>query len=174
MTDLSEGSFIEIIEINKDRIYRICRAYSLPPLEPQDLFQEVVCEIWSSLTSFKGNSDIRTWVYRITLNVCYRANQVHKRKNQQTIQLDGIQIEPSATESDDETGKKYTTLRHCISQLKDLDRSIVMLHLDELPYKEIAEITGITENHVAVKIKRIKVKLLECIVSKQDRQQGER
>jgi len=65
--------FEEILERNKHKIYRICNIYAVPPLEAQDLFQEVVYQIWKSLDSFKSNSSIDTWVYKISINVCLRS-----------------------------------------------------------------------------------------------------
>jgi len=171
MTEIDEKEFLTIIEANKDRIYRICRAYCVPPVDAQDLFQEVIVEIWQSLANFKGRSNIKTWIYRITLNVCFRSNKTQKRDNQHIVRLDSIEIAVRDSQSSDE--HQYTMLRQCISVLKELERSIIMLHLDELSYREIAAITGITENHVAVKIKRIKVKLLDCIVSSQANSSGE-
>jgi RNA polymerase sigma-70 factor (ECF subfamily) len=66
-------------------------------------------------------------------------------------------------ESSDVVSERYETLRHCISKLKATDKSIVLLYLEDFPYSQIAEVTGLTENHVAVKMKRIKKKILECI-----------
>jgi len=92
MTEVEEKEFLTLIEENKDRIYRICHAYCIAPMDAQDLFQEVVVQIWQSLGSFKGNSHVKTWIYRITLNVCYRSNKTQKRNNQNIVPLDGIEI----------------------------------------------------------------------------------
>ena len=68
-------TFEQLLENNKAKIYRICKIYAVSPLEPQDLFQEVIFAIWKSLPTFKGNSSIDTWIYRITLNICLRSKQ---------------------------------------------------------------------------------------------------
>ena len=167
MSNLMEEQFIRIIEANKVKINRLCRIYALSPWEPKDLFQEVICEIWKSYPSFKGNSEVGTWIYRITLNVCYRAHQKESKKARNTIQLDSIKFEPVAEAFKPGEEQRYLALRHCINKLKEIDRSVVALHLDELPYKHIAEITGLTENHVAVKIKRVRALLLKCLLSRQ-------
>ncbi len=166
MIEKEEEKFIQIIQVHKAKIARICKAYAIQPLDPQDLFQEVVCEIWKSLASFKGKSELGTWVYRVALNVCYRAHHKNKIKNQQTIHLEGVKFEISSPqESPNEM--KYQILRECITKLEEVDRSIIMLYLEELPYKDIADIVGLSANNIAVRVKRIKPKLLECIVSKQ-------
>ncbi|MCW8880051.1 MAG: sigma-70 family RNA polymerase sigma factor [Kangiellaceae bacterium] len=171
MSQQSEAKFIQIIQDNKDKIYRICKAHAVLPLEPQDLLQEVICEVWRSIASFNGRSEISTWVYRIALNVCYRLNRKQKRNNLNAIQLESVKIETVQNESkfcgDEDAAKKdYRLLLECISALDDLDRSIMMLHLEELSYRDISEIVGISENHVAVKVKRAKSKLLKCFNSK--------
>lgn len=165
MVEVEEQKFIETIQTHKAKIARICRAYAIPPLEPQDLFQDVICEIWKSLASFDGRSELGTWIYRVALNVCYRAHHKNKAKNLQTIQLEGIKFEVSSPQGcfDD---KKYQILHQCITQLEDVDRSIIMLYLEALPYKDIAEIIGLSSNNIAVRVKRIKHKLFKCILSK--------
>ena len=70
---MQQSNFEHLLETNKETIYRICRIYAVSPIEPQDLFQEVVYQIWRSLGSFKGKSSINTWIYRIALNVCMRS-----------------------------------------------------------------------------------------------------
>jgi len=166
MKNQADQAFIQILEDNKERIYRICRIYAVSPLQPQDLFQEVVFEIWKSFSTFEGKSNISTWIYRIALNVCYRSKLRLKKRNDKTVRLDAIQFVPAETGPDEDQEEKYAALRECISSLNEAERSLVVLYLDELPYKDIAAITGLTENHVAVKMKRIKKRLFDCITHK--------
>ncbi len=158
--------FEQLLEKNKEKIYRICRIYAVSPLEPQDLFQEVVFAIWKSIPSFKGNSNIDTWVYRITLNVCLRFKQKSAKKDFKTVKLEAIQFIPVEISSDSDQQEKYKKLASCISKLNSENTSIIVLYLEGLKYKEIAKITGLTENHIAVKMKRIKKILLNCITNK--------
>ncbi len=158
--------FNQILEDNKARIYRICRIYAVSPIEPQDLFQEVVFHIWKSYSTFKGKSNISTWVYKIALNVCNRSKMQFERYNSKTTRLESIQFVHSETTPDKGEQLKYKALRDCISLLKESEKSIVVLYLDDLPYKKIAVITDLTENHIAVKMKRIKKLLLKCITPK--------
>lgn len=156
----------KILEENKHSIYRICRIYAVSPIEPQDLFQEVVIQIWKSLRSFKENSSMNTWVYKIALNVCTRKNQQLKKGSNKTVSLKSIEFKLSEPTTNTNQQEKYKALYNCISCLEDGDQKIIVLYLEELDYKKIAEITNLTENHIAVKMKRIRKKLLNCITPK--------
>lgn len=166
MQNAKEQTFEQILEDNKHKIYRICRIYAVFPIEPQDLFQEVVYQIWKSFSTFKRKSNISTWIYKIALNVCYRSKMKLEKNNGKTVRLESIQFVPVEITPDKSQQKKYKALHDCISSLNENDQSIVVLYLEELPYKEIAVITGLTENHIAVKMKRIRKLLLDCITHK--------
>ena len=166
MQNQLEQSFIQIIEENKDRIYRICKIYAVTPIEPQDLFQEVVIQVWKSLSTFKGKSSISTWIYKVALNVCYSSKMKLEKSNNNTVRLESIQFVPSENTLDKSQQEKFQALQACISSLNKIDKSIVILYLEVLPYKEISAITGLTENHIAVKMKRIRKTLLKCITHK--------
>jgi RNA polymerase sigma-70 factor (ECF subfamily) len=159
-------NFEQVLDNNKDKIYRICRIYAATPIEPEDLFQEVVFHIWKAFPSFESRSGMNTWVYRITLNVCMRYKNKLENRNGKTIRLDSIRFEPRASNSENIQEGRYKALYDCIHTLSEVDQSIVILSLDELSYKEIAKITGLTENHIAVKMKRMRKALLNCITSK--------
>ena len=159
-----EKHFLDTIENNKHSILRICNVYASKYSEPNDLFQDVVYNIWKSYTSFENTSNINTWVYRITLNVCMRAKLKISKKTDNHFAVDSIQFNQiPSEESNNSNNERHDALRHCISNLKATDKSIVLLYLEDIAYTQIAEITGLTENHIAVKMKRIKKKLLECL-----------
>ena len=160
-----ETTFESILEANKAVIYRICRIYAVGPIEPQDLFQEVVFQLWKAFDSFEGRASVKTWVYRVALNVCMRSKLKAKRMDQDMVRLDAIQFEVAEPVSEDQAAK-FEALRKCIALLKEVDRTLVILYLEDQPYKTIASVMGLTENHVAVKMKRIRKLLLDCITSK--------
>jgi RNA polymerase sigma factor (sigma-70 family) len=166
MQNKAELTFIQILEDNKEKIYRICRIYAVSPIEPQDLFQEVVYQIWKSFYTFEGKSSISTWIYKIALNVCFRLKMKLEKNNSKMVRLESMQFEPAENPPDKNQQEKYKALHDCISSLIESDQSIVILYLEELPYKEIAAITGLTENHIAVKMKRIRKMLFDCIAYK--------
>ncbi|WP_034057194.1 RNA polymerase sigma factor [Lacinutrix jangbogonensis] len=162
----SQNTFDQLLKENKHKIYRICRIYAATPIEPQDLFQEVIFQIWKSLPNFKGNSSINTWVYRITLNVCLRTKTNLDKSNNKTTRLDAIHFTPVTETVEPLELEKFKYLKECIATLNESDTSIIVMYLDELSYKEMAEIIGLSENHIAVKMKRIRKKLFECITPK--------
>jgi RNA polymerase sigma-70 factor (ECF subfamily) len=155
-----------ILERIRHKIYRICNIYAIPPIEPQDLFQEVVYQIWKSLDKFESKSSINTCVYKITINVCLRSKMKFNKRNSKTDRFESIHFTAVEKEIDTYEQEKFNYLKECISALNETDTSLVVLYLDDLSNKEIAVITGLTENHIAVKMKRIRKKLFECITSK--------
>jgi len=156
--------FLAVVEQNQHKLLRICAVYAKDTEESKDLFQEVLIQIWKSLPSFKAQSTLETWMFRIALNVCLRFRSNHIKKKDRFIFVDhqfmaDIEHEPAV----DERREQIRVLKGCIKQLNEADKAVITLYLEELPYKEISNVTGLTENTVAVKIKRIKKKLLNCI-----------
>lgn len=165
-TKTKEGYFKEVLQENKQKIFRICTIYATSPVEPEDLFQEVVLQIWKSLENFKGNASIHTWIYKITLNVCMRSKMKLVKQIEKTQRLEAIRFTPINETVDEHQQEKIRFLKECISMLNPKDSSLMVLYLDDLSYKEMAKITGFTENNVAVKMKRIRTKLFNCITQK--------
>lgn len=163
---MEDQDFIDIIEENKHKIYRICKLYAFHPLKPSDLFQEIIYQVWKSLPNFKGQSAMSSWIYRIALNVSYRSNLQNKKLNSSMVKLDTVVIENLNLTDSSDSQMQYNALQACIRQLNKADQSILVLYLEELPYLEIANIIGITENYVAVKMKRIREMLFKCITPK--------
>jgi RNA polymerase sigma factor (sigma-70 family) len=159
-----EGSFETIIDLNKGKIYRICKVYAQRPIEPEDLFHEVVFQAWKSFPKFKGQSSVSTWLYRIALNVAIGAKTKFSREKENLVQLESIQFIDE--EVDDHKERKLQALHACITHLSEADKAIIVLFLEGLPYKEIGEVTGLSENHIAVKMKRARAKLFDCITHK--------
>ncbi len=159
-----ENLFLKVLDQNQQKLFRICSVYSKNSEDTKDLLQEVLINIWKSLPSFEAKSTIETWVYRITLNTCLRFCSKHIKKQERFVSIDNISNTSVKTEAENEEQKeKLIQLRNCINILNKGDKAIISLYLEKLPYKEISNITGLTENNVAVKIKRIKKKLLNCI-----------
>ncbi len=163
------NTFEEVITANKSSIYRICRIYAVNPVEPSDLFQEVVFHIWKSFDSYHGDAHISTWIYRIALNVCLRYKLKLDKHNLKISSLSAIKIGSDVDElkkGDEMQEARFEALQTCIQTLKESDRSIIILHLEGFAYKEISEVIGISENYIAVKMKRIKKLLLNCLTPK--------
>lgn len=156
--------FVDALEQNREKLFRICSIYSINDEDAKDLFQEVLVHVWKSIATFKGNSSIGTWIFRIALNVCLRFKSNRSKNQGKLIRLDSITISDLKLEENcEEQNQKLNALRNCIKKLNEGDKGIIALHLEGLAYREIGSIIGISENYVAVKIKRIKSKLLNCI-----------
>jgi len=159
-----ENIFLMALEQNQQKLLRVCSVYAEDAEDKKDLFQEALINIWQSMPSFEEKSSLSTWMFRVTLNVCLRLQTKQAKKRDRFRKLDSITIENiSNEETNDEDHERLIKLRSCIKKLNDADKAVTTLYLEELSYKEISDITGLTENNVAVKIKRIKMKLLNCI-----------
>ena len=141
----------------KALIFKIVRAYAPISEDQQDLFQEITVQVWRSIPLFKGNSAVTTWIYRIALNTAIK--WIRKERRQDEIEkataLDQILV-GNIVEYDDRLSWFYDQ----IHKLDEIDRSVTLLMLDGLSYKEMSVILGITETHVGVKINRIKKQLI--------------
>ena len=121
--------------------------------EVNDLFQEVLVNLWKGMSSFKGQSDIRTWIYRIALNTCISTD---RKKKITTIPLS---MDANLFQDQDEDTKQVKLLHNRISKLQPFDKAIVLLWLENISDDEIGEIVGISTKNVASRLFRIKEKL---------------
>lgn len=164
MREEQETIFINALEENQEKLFRICSIYSENHEDAKDLFQEVLVHVWRSMASFKGNSSRNTWMFRIALNVCLRFKTKHTKNQNRFIRLDSMTIANFGSEErNGGENEKLISLRKCVKKLNEGDKAIIALYLEELAYKEISSILGLSENNIAVKVKRIKSKLLNCI-----------
>jgi RNA polymerase sigma-70 factor (ECF subfamily) len=154
---------VAFIHENKSRIYRLCRAYAGDTQEQQDLFQEVVFNLWKAKDSFRGDAQESTWLYRVTLNVCLR--YALQRNRQAKVRLESVQFVSREHNAQQqlEQEEQVTLLYNCISKLNEIDRTVVLLYMEDVPYRQVADITGLTENNIAQRVSRIKSKLLQCL-----------
>lgn len=148
--------FIEILNSHRALIYKVCHIYCSDPEDRKDLFQEIVLQVWKSLESFRQESLLSTWMYRVALNTAI----THFRKKKRSvskISITGIDI-PEIT-GDDTKEEHLRELFAAIEYLDKLDKSIILLYLDEKSYEEISDITGLSRSNVGVRLNRIKTKL---------------
>lgn len=156
MNDKIEQEFLSVIREYERVIYKVCYLYTTRNASLNDLYQETVLNIWKAFPKFRGESKISTWIYRIALNTCITF--IRKEKNVPEIvclTADDNRI----TEDDDDLQMMLRELYDLINRLGQLDKSIILLYLEEKSYEEIAEITGLTLTNVATKLSRIKNKL---------------
>ena len=143
-----------MVKEHKNTIYTVCFMFSKDSDEVNDLFQEVLINLWQGFASFEGKSKIDTWIWRVSFNTCI--SQERKKKHTSPIPL-SIDID-LFNDKDDDT-KQVKMLYDRIHRLKPFDRAIVLLWLEGMPYDEIAAIVGITVKNVSVRLYRIKEEL---------------
>lgn len=156
-----EQLFIQTINQNQGILHKVCRIYCRNQEDHNDLFQEIVLQLWKAFPTFRSESKITTWMYRIALNTAISG--LRKKKITVTeLEKISFQIEDRNEATIDEDLKQ---LYKAIEHLSDIEKSIVLLYLEDKPYEEIGEITGITANYVAVKMNRIKDKLRTLLMT---------
>jgi len=148
---VSEKEFTQLIEQNRGIIFKVIRLYVNHEEDERDLFQEILFQAWRSYPNFKGQAKFSTWLYRVGLNTVL----TFKRKPQLVVPHDNLstlKISVEEKNHPEETEALYIAIR----ELNEIDRMIISLHLDGYENEEVAEISGLTKNNVAVKLHRIK------------------
>ena len=158
-----ETEFTNLITTNQGIIHKVCRIYCDTPEAHEDLFQEIVLQLWKSFDSFKGDSKFSTWMYRVGLNTAITLIRKKDRTVLTTSIENGIRLNVQANDFDEEYEERLGLLYKCIKQLNDVERALVLLYLEDLPYRDIAETMGITEVNARVKMNRAKSKLKEMM-----------
>ena len=148
-----QTEFAQIVKENKNTIYPVCYMFSKDSDEVNDLFQEVLVNLWKGLDSFRGRSDMRTWIYRIALNTCI---SLDRKKKMKTVPLT---MDVNLFEDRDKDTLQVKMLHDRISQLQPFDKAIVLLWLENISYDEIGAIVGISTQNVATRLFRIKERL---------------
>ena len=153
--------FEEIYNANYQRVLRICRGYVNGDEDlAKDLTQEVFIKVWSCLKSFRNESNIATWIYRITVNTCmlqFRKKKFFKEKDA----LDAL----SSSEAESHMPKEcqLKKMYQCINKLSKENKAIILLELEGLPQKEIAAVMGVSHEAIRVRVHRIKSSLTKCV-----------
>ena len=162
-----KSDFKNIVDEYNGILYKIARSYTMEEADFKDLYQEMLIQLWQSFDRFKGDAKISTWIYRVSLNTALTFQKKQKRKLS-TNPIDKVSYKIVETGSVGEElnyqkEKKVELLYQCVNLLKKDDRAIILLHLEEKKYDEIAEIIGITTSHVGVKLLRIKKQLFQLL-----------
>ena len=147
-----ETEFLDVLKEYNRIIYKVTSFYVDENTTLDDLYQDVVLNLWKTFPNFRKESQLSTWIYRIALNTCvsyYRKNSRRPACVELTSDIKAY------TEENEAVAELYA----CINRLGKLERALILLYLEDRPYKEIAEIMGITATNVSTKINRIKEKL---------------
>lgn len=150
--------FKEIFDKNSKKIFHLCYGYTGDKDAANDILQETFLKVWQNLEKFRNKSLISTWIYRIAVNTCLTYLRTEKRQAKDELTENIIE---NKVEEYTEKNEQVALLYQSIAKLEENDRLIITMVLDELPYQEIAEISGISEGNLRVKIHRIKQKLTE-------------
>ncbi|TCD17070.1 sigma-70 family RNA polymerase sigma factor [Pedobacter psychrodurus] len=156
-----EKSYLDKLEAHKGIIYKMVNLYADDEEDRKDLYQEIVFQSWNAYGRFKGDAKFSTWLYKLSLNVSL--SFLSKQKKHSQVKDRGQfehYFEPP------ELSERADWLYRCIKQLTEIDRSIIMLHLDGFDNTEISEMTGISRNNTNVKLHRIKQQLTTLLTRK--------
>ena len=147
-------------------VMKVVRGFAATPEDQDDLFQETLLQLWRSIPAFRGEAKETTWIYRVAFNtaLAWRRGE-HRRRNQNAALLQSEELRMSASGQGDglNDADVVAQLYAAIRQLPKIDASVALMHLDGLSYREIAEVMGISENHVGVKLNRVKKQLAQLM-----------
>ena len=154
-----DRDFEFIIEKNKGIIYKVANSYCKNADDRKDLVQEIIIELWKSFKRFNNSSKFSTWMYRVALNVAISFYRKDLKRKMISTELTESLIKIIPDNEPGEMESQVNQLQQFIGELKDIDRALMILYLEDKSQKEMGEIIGITEANVSTKIARIKDKL---------------
>jgi RNA polymerase sigma-70 factor, ECF subfamily len=163
--DRRESLFKRWLTEHKGLMFRVVRAYAVGREQQEELFQEILVQLWSSIPSFREESNASTWVYRVALNTALADRRAERKRRQRYRPLleVGDKADPGGGPVAPQAGDMVEQLYAAIRQLPEAERSLVLLHLDGLSYREMADILGISESNVGVRLTRVRQKLAELL-----------
>lgn len=158
----SEQQFLTALENHKNLVFKIANSYCKDKEDRKDLIQEIVLQLWKAFPKYDPKYAFSTWIYRIALNVSisfYRKSS--KKKSVSFLSMEALIEWTDDNEAEKNTNENLNLLKQLIQEMKEWDKALMILYLEEKSYKEIAEIIGITETNVATRLSRLKQKLKE-------------
>lgn len=150
-----EDVFSQLVREHKAQIYSVCYMFSKDADEINDLYQEVLINLWNGFDSFRGESRINTWIWRVSLNTCIS----YERRNRRRKDTVPLSVDIDLFADTDEATRQIRILQKRIGRLRPFDRAIILLWLENMSYDEIAAVVGITSKNVSVRLYRIKEQL---------------
>lgn len=156
-----ESKFDAIYNTNYPKVFRLCQGYTNGnEILSKDLAQETFIKVWQNLKSFRNDSSVSTWIYRITVNTCL----IELRNKKTVVITDHLSHLQQSNEVNSEAKEiQLNQLYECIDTLKTENKSIILLELEGLPQKEIADIMGLSHETIRVRVYRIKNELTKCV-----------
>ncbi len=152
-----KNEFVTIIKEHQGLIYKVTRMYTNSPEDAEDLYQDIVYQLWKSIDTFRSESKISTWIYRIALNASITHLKKEKRKGPQLAVTEELLNKEDTNDTLKE--EQFEIMYACLKKLNELEKGIVFLYLEGKSYDEIAAITGFTASNVGTRLSRIKQKI---------------
>lgn len=150
-----EQAFTEMVGKYKKTIYTVCYFFSRNKEEVQDYFQEILINLWRGFDRFRGESDLKTWIWRVSLNTC----NDQERKKKRSVQTVSLSMDVDMYSDTDTHSKQIQMLYNRISRLDVFDRAIILLWLENMSYQDIANVVGISLSAVTTRLFRIREQL---------------
>ena len=161
-TPADEQEFLELVEENRNRILKVCRVYAWNAADQDDLYQEILCQIWRGLPALKEKQFANTWLYRVAINTAISFIRKRGVRSDRVIYVEHTDL-ARAIESQQNTeasaDERIANLYTAIFKLNPLEKALVTLFLEDFTYEQMAEVTGINANNVGVMLHRAKKKL---------------
>lgn len=154
----TEEEFVKLIKAHELLIFKVCQVYAYAEADRQDLFQEIVVQLWKAYPKFKGNSKFSTWLYRVALNTAITG--LRKQKDFiRSYSPEALPVNVGEENYNEAEEEKLQQMYLAIEQLNQIEKAIVMLYMEDKSYEEMEEILGINQGNLRVKMNRIKEKL---------------
>jgi RNA polymerase sigma factor (sigma-70 family) len=159
------ADFVNLVQQNRSLLYKVARMYTRTAADCDDLYQEIVAQLWRSWPTFEGRAKASTWMYRIALNVSISGI---RKKRLMTESLDDRVIQIPDNQSDsNEQQEQINELYAALEHLSAGDKALVLLYFEDLSYDEIAEVTGLQASHLRVKMLRIRERIRTILIQLQ-------
>jgi RNA polymerase sigma factor (sigma-70 family) len=153
-----EKTFVTELKAHQNIVHKVCRVYAKEAADHQDLFQEITLQAWKAFPQFRGEAKFSTWLYRVALNT---AITFFRKEKKRPVHFSAEGMEFAQVTDTEALEEKSKALYQAIAELGNIDKALIMLYLEDFNHTEIGECLGISANHVAVKLSRIKSKLTQ-------------
>lgn len=152
-----EQRFLQIVADNRQLICKVCYMYATDTDHFNDLYQEVVANMWQGLPTFRGEASISTWIYRMAINTCVTFYRRNRRNDNRNVSLESVMELPGEETS---RAERLREMYRLIATLEPMEKALILMWLDERSYDEISQVTGLSRNNVASRLRRIRLKLI--------------
>ena len=162
-----EDDFVPLVRANEARLRKICRVYAGGAEAQRDLYQDILVALWRSFPSFDGSAQASTWLYRVALNTALSHKRKQDVRDDATLDASNPMWNDGGPRPDADVQRQEAIdrLYAAIDRLGNVDKALVMMYLDERPYREMADVLGISESYVGVKLHRIKKQLADWLTA---------